>query len=29
MGDYLRNLGKEIHTSFLKSLDVVAARIPA
>lgn len=27
--NYLRKLGTEIHTSFLKSLEVVAARIPA
>lgn len=29
MGDYFKKLGREIHTSFLKSLEVVAARIPA
>lgn len=27
--EYLQKLGKEIHTSFLKSLNVVAARVPA
>lgn len=28
-GNYLIKLGQELHTSFLKSLDVVAARVPA
>jgi hypothetical protein len=29
VGSYFINLGHKIHTSFLKSLEVVAARIPA
>ena len=27
--DYLKELGREIHSSFLMSLNIVAARIPA